>query len=68
MKKIPNKCHQGALLNHNNFRVISAGIALKIEFHHPCHQLQTITGKSSTALILNLVLNNKTGPLSLEFN
>jgi len=31
MKKMPNKCHQGALLNHNNFRVIFAGIALKIE-------------------------------------
>ena len=39
MKKIPNKCHQGALLNHTNFWVIFGGIALKIELHHPCHQL-----------------------------
>ena len=31
MKKVRNKCHQGALLNHNNFFVDFKGIALKTE-------------------------------------
>ena len=76
MNKMSDKSHQGALTIKVYFWVIFAGIALKLEkgtptfsSSNPYPSVSFVASEDrKDFLSLNIVSNNKTGPLVLEFN
>ena len=76
MDKISNKFCQGALSIILHFWVFFAGMALKLEKIAPTFSSSNpypsvsffASDNRKDFLCLNIILNNKTGPLFLEFN